>query len=624
MIIPQFCLTIALLLLPLYSFAFSNSNSAYDSLYTIYKSEQDLTVKVELLDELHNLVLYKDVDLAKEYALEQLSIAEQLRDDHHIGAAYYNMGNYFKNTGKKDSATYYLQKAKLLYEKEDYLQGIVEANRIIAIIELAKGNSEISLDIIDNNLIHRMTLNDSSGLASDYNLKGGIYEHQGNIELALVNVMKALKLYEQIGNRVGKADALLVLSALENAQDNFEKMLEYELEALNIYQEENDLLYSALTKSSIGGTYNNMKQFEKSQPYLLSAIQMAEKLQSVDILGDAKTKLGKSYIKTHKFKEAIKILKEALVHNQENDRPLNQIRNLNGLGLAYQSQNKHREAIEYLNQSIELGEIKNAVEPLYQAYALRAASNKQLENFKSAYEDQIRYKKLQDSIYNANKIAEIERMRTAFDTKRKEQALELEKSKVILLENEAKVNFLQKSLLGVGLGLSLLLAFLIFYISKQKIKHSQLKNEKLDAELNFKKKELTTHALHLAKKNEFLEGLKGKAEALKSSNDVGRGYQQLIRSINFDLQDDNNWKNFSHYFEEVHPGFNKAAVVKFPSLTPNDLRLMALLKMNLSSKEMANILNISIPGIKKARQRLRKKMSLDSKEPLGKAILEIM
>ena len=214
-------------------------------------------------------------------------------------------------------------------------------------------------------------------------------------------------------------------------------------------------------------------------------------------------------------------------------------------------------------------------------------------------------------------------MRTEFDTERKEQALIIEKSKVRLLEKEAKVSMLQRVLLCLGLGLSLLLAFVGYFAFKQKIKRSQLENEKLDAELNFKKKELTTHALHLAKKNEFLESLKGKAESLKSSGDTKRGYQQLISSINFDLQDDDNWEKFSQSFEEVHQGFNKAAVEKFPALTSNDLRLLALLKMNLSSKEMANILNISIPGIKKARQRLRKKMNLDTKESLGKAVLDI-
>ena len=143
------------------------------------------------------------------------------------------------------------------------------------------------------------------------------------------------------------------------------------------------------------------------------------------------------------------------------------------------------------------------------------------------------------------------------------------------------------------------------------------------AELAFKKKELTTKALHLAKKNETLENLKQKAKELQDKEASNNGYQQLITSINFDLQDDNNWDNFARYFEEVHKDFNSNVAKKYPEITPNELRLMALLKMNLSSKEIANILNISIPGIKKARQRLRKKMNLSSTDSLENAVLSI-
>ena len=156
------------------------------------------------------------------------------------------------------------------------------------------------------------------------------------------------------------------------------------------------------------------------------------------------------------------------------------------------------------------------------------------------------------------------------------------------------------------------------------MKRNKLVKEKLDAELDFKKKELTTHALHLAKKNELLEGLKQKANELKTSENTTNGYQQLIRTIDFDLKDDNNWENFAHYFQQVHKDFNQNVAKKYPEVTPNELRLISLVKMNLSIKEMANILNISVPGVKKARQRLRKKMDLSTKDSLEMAVLEII
>jgi len=155
------------------------------------------------------------------------------------------------------------------------------------------------------------------------------------------------------------------------------------------------------------------------------------------------------------------------------------------------------------------------------------------------------------------------------------------------------------------------------------MKKNKLLHERLSKDIEFKTKELTTHALHLAKKNEVLTDLKDKAKALKAGANADPGYQMLIQTINFDLQDDNNWENFSRYFEEVHKDFNKNAQQKYPAITTNDLRLMALLKMNLSSKEIANILNISSDGIKKARQRLRKKMGINSNDSLEATVIAI-
>jgi DNA-binding CsgD family transcriptional regulator len=90
----------------------------------------------------------------------------------------------------------------------------------------------------------------------------------------------------------------------------------------------------------------------------------------------------------------------------------------------------------------------------------------------------------------------------------------------------------------------------------------------------------------------------------------------LIHTINHDLRLEDSWKTFSRSFEEVHPGFYDRARQRYHDLTFNELRILALLKMNLSYKEIANILNVSAEGVKKARYRLRKKLDLASEDSL--------
>jgi DNA-binding CsgD family transcriptional regulator len=75
--------------------------------------------------------------------------------------------------------------------------------------------------------------------------------------------------------------------------------------------------------------------------------------------------------------------------------------------------------------------------------------------------------------------------------------------------------------------------------------------------------------------------------------------------------------------EDVHKDFNSKVMRNYPDVTNNDLRLMSLLKMNLSSKEIANILNISIDGVKKARYRLRKKLNLSTEDSLQELVINL-
>jgi predicted transcriptional regulator YheO len=129
--------------------------------------------------------------------------------------------------------------------------------------------------------------------------------------------------------------------------------------------------------------------------------------------------------------------------------------------------------------------------------------------------------------------------------------------------------------------------------------------------------------LHLAHKNEVLMDLKKQIQEIKKEGGSSRKVQQVLNQINLDINNDASWEQFQHYFEEVHKDFNHRIKNTFPEITSNDLRLIALIKMNLSTKEIAHILNISQEGVKKARYRLRKKIGLATKDSLEDIILSL-
>lgn len=154
----------------------------------------------------------------------------------------------------------------------------------------------------------------------------------------------------------------------------------------------------------------------------------------------------------------------------------------------------------------------------------------------------------------------------------------------------------------------------------------KLRNEKLQAELAFKSSELASSTMAIIKKNEFLmnvkEFLRQQKEQL-GSRYPDKYYDSLIQKIdgNMDSQDD--WKVFETNFERAHEQFMKTLKETYTDLTPSDLRLCAFLRMNLSSKEIAPLLGISVRGVENHRYRLRKKLNLDSDSNLTEFIIKL-
>jgi len=147
---------------------------------------------------------------------------------------------------------------------------------------------------------------------------------------------------------------------------------------------------------------------------------------------------------------------------------------------------------------------------------------------------------------------------------------------------------------------------------------SEKEREILILEVENKNRELSNAAFNLIRKNEALQSLK---DNLLDAKNEPRALSKIIREIDAHLEGDHDWEIFEASFNRVHDDFFKRLMQQFPDLTPGDLRLAAYLKMNLSSKEIAPLLNISIRGIENKRYRLRKKLGLSEEANLTEFIM---
>ena len=152
--------------------------------------------------------------------------------------------------------------------------------------------------------------------------------------------------------------------------------------------------------------------------------------------------------------------------------------------------------------------------------------------------------------------------------------------------------------------------------NKQKI--IKLNNDKLRNDIESKNRELATSTMSIIKKNEFLNTIK--TELLTNGKD---NLDKVVSIIDKNLNNTDDWKLFQEAFNNADKKFLKKIKDKHPNLTPNDLRLCAYLRLNLSSKEIAPLLNISPRSVEVKRYRLRKKMELEHDMNLTDYILEI-
>lgn len=153
-----------------------------------------------------------------------------------------------------------------------------------------------------------------------------------------------------------------------------------------------------------------------------------------------------------------------------------------------------------------------------------------------------------------------------------------------------------------------------------------LRNENLESEIQYKNSELASSAMHLVKKGELIAKIKTELNQLARRVENAQAQSELkkmIKTLSEDEQIDQEWDHFAKHFDKVHSDFVVVLKNKHPEISPGELKLCAYLRMNLSSKEIAQLLNISVRGVEISRYRLRKKLNLAAGENLFDYLIQL-
>ena len=208
------------------------------------------------------------------------------------------------------------------------------------------------------------------------------------------------------------------------------------------------------------------------------------------------------------------------------------------------------------------------------------------------------------------------------------QQLMMEKELLAAREHLANEKFRSKELLYFNfLGASvtlLLVAIFILVLQRSRSKRMRLLQEKTSADLDHKKKELTSNLMYKMQKNTMIMSVADQLkEAISNASEANRkSLQQIIFQLDREA-DSRAWKDFELAFQEVNSDFYSRLYSKYPNLTPNEQKLCAFAYLNLSTKDIASITHQSPESIRMARHRLRKKLDLDTEQSLTSFLMRL-
>jgi len=561
--------------------------NAVDSLLKVLPETTD-TTRFNVLSKLFWSTFNTNPQQAKTYIDEERQLARKLEDELYIGRSYNDLGVYYWTQSQLDSSINSFKNALSIFEK---IQNIYRENATLnnlGNLYADKGDFEEAADYYMKSIKIKEELNDREGMAIGYNNLANIYTETENLDLALQYYDKGLEIAIALHDSARISDGYSGKAILFNSLENYHESIRYNLKALAINRKLGNQYLTAMNMGNIGQSYSKLANYDSSLYY---------------------------------FNQAMKI-------NSEMGNRLALSINYRGLGNSYAKKEMLGQALNYLNKSLAISTEINAKKEVLNTYASLSEAYEHLGDFHRALDFYKKYKNLEDSVLSEETKLKINDLEISYQTEKKEKEIAQQNLEIQTLLKEALIQDFRKNWLIAGLCVAIALGGLIFYSQKQRLRRQKLESEnrqmEIENELTVKKKELATHTLHLVQKNDLLDDLNSKLKEIKKAANVDKSeISRLIQKIKNDKVADKDWENFKLYFDQVHEDFDTKLKQYFNDLTSNEIRLAALMKMKLSTKEIASILNISADSVNKARYRLRKKLNMNSDDRLEDFILAL-
>ena len=434
-------------------------------------------------------------------------------------------------------------------------------------------------------------------LAGNMSKMGILYYYNKQSDKSYLLYKKALALYKSTNNKRGQAEVFGAIGHLYEKHHRYDSSFYYQHLALSTYSQIRDNYGKAKIYENLGSIHEDLANYDSSYSCFKKSLdlyrQYHDEVASIEVINN----IGDILRKTGKYQQGILQSRLAYTLSLKTNNLYQLAASCRDLGKSYQLLNRLDSAYHYLELS--------------RKYSLEVYSR---ESLKQTAFLQVLYDmdKKSDEIIRLNNIRKTNQIVAIAVTiivillivlglvTFSRQRLKI-KDQRVLAEQDKSIFEAQRGLMELEL------------------KNKQLEEESLKQQLELKSQELSAHTLNLIKNNQLLENMRNTLQSMvkEDKRDQKKQMQQIIQQINQSFNHEQHWKEFTVAFEQVHQRFFDKLKYHSNDLTSTDIRLIALLKVNMDSKDIAGLLGISTDSLRVARYRLRKKLNIQQGENLS-------
>jgi DNA-binding CsgD family transcriptional regulator len=503
--------------------------------------------------------------------------------------------------------------------------------------ELVKDNDTSAIKLFGEALHVAEKANNEKQIATTL-LNLGIASYGASLNNGLSFALQALEAYKKTAANnidfaeVGRGKCLQLISTIKAREGKYKESIALSKEAMGIFMNKKDTSSSlGLVYNSLGQVYDKVNMPDSSEIFHRKALLERLRRNDMVYLPVSYSTVADIELKKNNYQNSKKYYEKSISISEKTGNKQSFVMGLIGLSKWYFKVEHNISTTNNLLQNAKkIANMLSDKSYFIQVLSQQKNIEKETGNIAKALqleEEIIDYK---EQLSNLEKERITKSLEVQFDVAEKDRQLEI-------IQKEKAIYTLTNYILIGALCFIIVIALLVFTFLRRinkrnkqvlqakeelvKITEQQkiLKEQQLQNEIEFKESQLSALTLQMLQKIELLQELKEKLEET-SNNSVDTTVSKII---NKGISQDKEWDAFNSHFESINKNFYSKIKQAFPEISLNELKICALIKMNLSIKEMASILNISPDSVKTARYRLRKKLQLNTEDNLTEFILNL-